>query len=79
MGDFKGARNSYKELAKIGVDNFELVTKVPNTVKGNIPLFSRFGFRIMLYNLIEKFRFKTPEEKKFKEMAELFKKGNLRV
>lgn len=79
LGDYKTARTSHKELAKIGVDNFGLVVKVPNTVQGNIPLFSKYGWRIMLYNFLEKFRHKTPEEKKFREMAELYKKGNLSI
>lgn len=78
-GDYKTARTARKELAKIGVDNFALVAKTPNTIKGEIPVFSKFGMRILFFNLLEKFRCKTPEEKKFKELGELFKKGNLRV
>ncbi len=79
LGDYKTAKNSSRELAKIGVDHFELVTKVPNTVQGSVPIFSKFGLRIIGYMLYSLFCHKTPEEKKFKEMAQLFKKGHLKV
>ena len=78
-GDYKTAKAAKKELAKIGVDNFELVTKVPNPVSGSFPLFSKEGFNVLMYMLIDKFRIKTPEEKKFEMMAKLFKEGKLKV
>ena len=78
-GQYRDAIKAQKELAKIGIDNFELVTKVESPIKGTIPVFSKYGFRIVLARLIDKFRIKTPTEKKFRKMCELYKKGVLKI
>lgn len=78
-GEYREAIKAQKELAKIGVDNFELMTKVESPVRGTVTLFSKYGFRLIVATIIDKFRIKTPEEKKFREMCELFKKGCLKV
>ena len=67
-----------KELAEIGVDHFELVTKIKNPVQGRFGLFSKYGRRILTAILIDKIRAKTPAEKKYIEMNKLFKKGLLK-
>jgi len=78
-GKYSDAIKAQRELAKIGIDNFELVAKVKAPIKISVPLLSIYGFRIMLALIIDKLRIKTPEEKKFREMCTLFKKGLLKV
>jgi hypothetical protein len=75
MGNYRNAIKAQRELAKIGVDNFELMTKIESPVKGTVPLLSKLGFRLLLAMLIDKIRYKTPEEKKYRKMCNLFKKG----
>ena len=78
-GDFKQARAAQKELAKIAVDYFELTMNVPSPVRGSFSLFSKEGFNALRFIISEKFREKTPEEKRMMQMIELYKKGNLRL
>ena len=75
MGNYKDAIKAQKELAKIGVDNFELVTKVPSRISGQIPLFSKYGLRVIAFSIFNKLRLKTIEEMKFGELCKLYKKG----
>ena len=74
-GNFRDAIKSQKELAKIGVDNFELVTKVPSRLNGSIPLFSKMGMRVLGFGLINALRIKTLDEIKFRELCKLYKSG----
>ena len=72
-GDFKTARTAHQELAKIGVDNFELITKVPNPIQGQFSLFSKEGWNALKFMISEKFRRKTPEEIKLNALAKLYR------
>ena len=74
-GKYRRAIKAQKELAEIGVDNFELMTKMESPVKGTFFLFSKYGFRLLLATVIDKLRIKTPAEKKYREMCRLYKKG----
>lgn len=78
MGNYKSAIKASKELAEIGVDNFELTTKVPAPVKGSLPLFSKFGWNTLKFMIINSLRIKTPAEKKFKQLVQLYKQGNIK-
>ena len=75
MGNYKDAIKAQKELAKIGVDNFELVTKVPSRLSGSISLFSKMGMRVIGFSLINALRIKTLDEIKFRELCKLYKSG----
>ncbi|MCQ2744002.1 MAG: hypothetical protein MJ230_04305 [bacterium] len=74
LGDYKTAKNSSRELAKIGVDHFELVTKVPNTVQGSVPIFSKFGLRIIGYMLYSLFAIKLLKKKSLRIWLNYLKK-----
>lgn len=78
-GNYRRAIKAQRELAKIGIDNFELMTKIESPVKGTVPLLSKFGFRLLLAMLIDKIRYKTPAEKKYRDMCNLFKKGMMKI
>lgn len=75
LGNYREAIKAQKELAQIGVDNFELVAKVPGRLRGSIPLFSRMGLKAFGFMIVDKLRIKTPVEKKFRGMCKLYKKG----
>jgi len=77
-GKYRCAIRAQKELAEIGVDNFELMTKIEYPIKGTVPILSKYGFRLLLAMLIDKLRIKTPAEKKYREMCRLYKKGILK-
>lgn len=74
-GKYGDAIKAQKQLAKIGIDNFELVTKVESPIKGTVPVFSKYGFRMILSMLIDKFRIKTPEEKKLEKCVRFLRRG----
>lgn len=78
-GDFKTARTAHQELAKIGIDNFELITKVPNPVQGQFSLFSKEGWNALKFMISEKFRRKTPEEIKFNTLVKLYQTKHLHI
>ena len=78
-GDYKTARNSRKELAKIGVDNFELITQVKNPVEINFALFSKAFWNDLKFRLAEMFRIKTPEEQKFADMIKAYQNNKKRL
>ena len=69
LGNAKKAKESYREYAKLAIDNFEIATQIPSPIKGSTPLFSKTGLKILKYILYDMFTKRTPEEKKFKEMA----------
>ena len=77
-GDYKQAIEAHKELAKIAVDNFELTIKTPNPIQGRFSLFSKEGWNALVFIFLEKFRKKTPEEKRFAKMIELYEEGHLK-
>ena len=78
LGNAKKAKESYREYAKIAVDNFEIATQIPSPIKGSTPLFSKTGLKILKYIIYDKFTKSTPAEKKLKEMAEEYQlKKNL--
>ena len=78
LGNAKRAKESYREFAKLAVDNFEIATQLPAPIKGNVPLFSKTGLKILKYVLYGIFTKRTPEEKKLKRMAEEYQlKNNL--
>ena len=78
-GKYRDAIKAQKELAEIGVDNFELVAKIKAPLKITVPLLSIYGLRMILAVIIDKFRKKTPQEVQFREMCSRFKKGLLKV
>ena len=78
LGNAKKAKESYREFAKLAVDNFEIATQLPAPIKGNVPLFSKTGLKILKYVLYDIFTKRTPEEKKLKRMSEEYQlKKNL--
>ena len=78
LGNAKKAKESYREYAKLAVDNFEIATQIPSPIKGSTPLFSQTGLKILKYIIYDKFTKSTPAEKKLKEMAEEYQlKKNL--
>ena len=77
LGNAKKAKESYREYAKLAVDNFEIATQLPSPIKGSTPLFSKTGLKILKYILYDIFAKQTPEEKKLKKMAEEYRVKNL--
>ncbi len=78
-GKYRDAIKAQKKLAEIGVDNFELMTKIESPVKGTCPIFSKYGLRMLMATIIDKLRIKTPAEKKYREMCRLYKQGILKI
>lgn len=72
LGNYKEFKEAAKEYAKIGVQHFEEVRKLPSP-KATVPLFSRPGMRMLKVMILNYFRIKTPEEKEFKKMAAEYK------
>ena len=77
-GQYNKARESHKELAKIAMDNFELTVKTPEPSSHSFSLFSKKGFNALLFTILEKFRKKTPEEKRLIEFTKMYNKGVLK-
>lgn len=69
-GNYKEYKQSLIELAKIGVDNFELVKNTPSLkIQRPVNIFSKDFFNLMKVFLLNKFRIKTPEEKRYAQIA----------
>ena len=64
LGNAKKAKESYREYAKLAIDNFEIATQIPSPIKGSTPLFSKTGLKILKYIIYDIFTKRTPEEKK---------------
>ncbi len=73
LGNAKKAKESYREYAKLAVENFEIATQIPSPIKGSTPLFSKTGLKILKYIFYDIFTKRTPEEKKLKKMAEEYR------
>ena len=73
LGNAKKAKEAYREYAKLAVDHFELSTQIPSPIKGNIPLFSKTGLKILKCIIYDKFTKSSPAEKRLKEMAEEYR------
>ena len=69
-GDYQGYKQAVKDFAKLAVENFDELKKLPPQQKITVPLFSKLGFRMAKVWFLEKFRVKTPEEKALKKMCE---------
>lgn len=72
LGHYKEYKEAAKEYAKIGVQHFEDIRKLPSP-KVTVPLFSRPGMRILKVMILNYFRIKTPEEKEFKKLTTEYK------
>lgn len=71
-GNYKKFKSATKEHAKFAVDHFDLNKKVPGP-EVKVPLFSKVGFRMAKVWFLNLFRKKSPEEKKFQQLAKNFK------
>ena len=71
-GKYKDARAAQKELAKLGVEDFDTFVKVPGIKFANLPLIEGFPIikKFIGFNLFKMFSKKTPEEK---QLAKMFK------
>lgn len=70
LGDYKGFKQASKDFAKLAVNNFDELKSLPAQPKVTVPLFSKGGLRMMKVWFLEKFRVKTPDEKRLAQMAE---------
>ena len=69
MGEARRARETYRDFAKLAVENFETAVNVPSPVQGKINLFSFYGLNCIKYMIYRLFTRKSPEEKQFKQMV----------
>ena len=73
MGKAKQARNTYRNFAKLAVQNFETAVEVPPPIQGKINLFSYYGLNCIKYMIYKIFTKKSPEEKQFQQMVREYK------
>ena len=71
-GQYKNAKQCQQEIARIAVNNYEAykTLKFIRYKFPSMPLksFLELKFRVLIFNLIQKFTKDTPEEKKLKQM-----------
>ena len=75
-GNFKEARNSQKEFAKIAVSDFETCKTLPNINYTNVPIKMFLGvwFKSLKFRFYKLFTEKSPEEKQLKKLYKTFLK-----
>ena len=71
-GDYKGFKKASVEYAKLAVDNFDEVTKIPK-MNVKVPLFSKINLKVAKVWFLDLFRKRTPEEKTFIKMCNDYK------
>lgn len=77
LGNYKNFKNAKKEYATLAIKDFDTVRKLP-APKATASIFSRQGLNILLVNIIDMFRIKTPDEKLLKRMGqEMLKKSKI--
>ena len=69
MGNYKEYKSTRKEYAKLAVQDFDAIKKLPHKPKISVPLFSKIGMNMIYIGLRDMFRIKTPEEKLLKRMG----------
>ena len=72
LGDYKSFKSARKEYAKLAVQDLDAIKQLPRP-NVNVPLFSRYGMRMMKIWFCELFRIKTPEEKLLNKMGKELK------
>ena len=68
LGNYKDFKNAKKEYASIVIQDFDAIKKLP-AQKAEVPLFSKYGLRMIYVMIRDFFRIKTPEEKCLKKMG----------
>ena len=68
-GNYKNAKKTYREFAKLAVDNYETAKVIGPAIQGNIPLFSKYGINALKYIIYNFFTKKTSEEKLLKKLS----------
>lgn len=68
-GNYKKFKESAKSFAKTAIEDFEAVKSLPPQKPISVPLFSKAGFNMAKVWFLNKFRIKTPEEKKFAQWS----------
>lgn len=71
-GDYKGFKKASVEYAKLGIDNFEEVTKIPK-INVKVSPFSKINLNVAKIWFLDLFRKRTPEEKTFFKMCKDYK------
>ena len=72
LGNYKSYKKSKIEYSKLAVQDIEAIRQLPRP-SVNVPLFSRFGMRMIYIRLCDAFRIKTPEEKLLNKMGKELK------
>jgi hypothetical protein len=76
-GDYKSYKATKRTYAKQAIEDFAAAKQAPAMTIQNIPIFSKFGWKILKMAIREHFSRKTPEEKLLNQKAKLVKMEEL--